>query len=217
MGHCQPRYFVFKYIKGTEKVKVEVVNEFYDTDGTTLLSRDVKLSEERWVPDPLRNLWIPRDDHLRPVDNHLSSNKSLEGYNLLGDDSLWRSLNLGQVNEFVFKYIEDAEVTVGCLVCIIQFCVNLDISWSLLYIFKDDFPMSLCLSILKMLKLRLKSSTSFTIQMAQVCYLVRRSCQKSMILVIQPPTWQESPTVYCSDNRSLRDIKVVLSVSYSSV
>lgn len=41
--------FVFKYIKGTEKVKVEVVNEFYDTDGTTLLSRDVVLSEERWV------------------------------------------------------------------------------------------------------------------------------------------------------------------------
>lgn len=48
-GSGEDYEFVFKYIKGTEKVKVEVVNEFYDTDGTTLLSRDVVLSEERWV------------------------------------------------------------------------------------------------------------------------------------------------------------------------
>lgn len=86
---------------------IKVYNEFYDTGGN-LVSREEVYSEERektWDWD-----W---NDTARQFSCRASNYKpSLEGYNLLGDDSLWRSLNLGQVNEFVFKYIEDAEVTV---------------------------------------------------------------------------------------------------------
>ena len=90
--------FVFQYVKGTEKVTVKVVNEFYDTDGTTLLSRDIKLSEEHWVGE----------DYYYEAESYTPSE---EGYVLESTNYYSGVFESGQTYELVFKYVKTDMLT----------------------------------------------------------------------------------------------------------